>query len=111
MLLVTHEMERPRRYAADRRNACWPAAGRRAPANWWPGTPTMATVRFSLAGRTALLAEMSGLEGVRQVRRSAGLVTVEGSRARSRMSAPSLCGTGRCQPTWTCTCPAWTTRC
>jgi hypothetical protein len=42
----------------------------------------VATVRFTWPDPpAALLAEMSGLEGVRQVRRSAALVTVEGSRA------------------------------
>jgi ABC-2 type transport system ATP-binding protein len=83
VLLVTHEM-------AEAEALCDRIVVMRAGRVLDAGTPgelvarhaNVATVRFSWPDPPAtLLAEISGLEGVRQVRRSAALVTVEGSRA------------------------------
>ena len=83
VLLVTHEM-------AEAEALCDRIIVLRAGRVLDAGTPgelvarhaNVATVRFTWPDPSAaLLAEMSGLEGVRQVRRSAALITVEGSRA------------------------------
>jgi ABC-2 type transport system ATP-binding protein len=83
VLLVTHEM-------VEAEALCDRIVVLRAGQVLDAGTPgelvgrhaNVATVRFSWPDpAAALLAELSGLESVRQIRRSTDLVTVEGSRA------------------------------